>query len=219
MAETNIYQLTMNTSIHGQQCQNVFFYQLIDQVGTGVSPSEKLAQEFDNQILSNADGFLNDFWATTWRKHGIRVIDLFDLSDLYTLLIGDAAVGTNATATAPSFTAAGFHTPQETRAVRAGQKRFAGVVESATTGDAWTAGFAAGVSTLESLLGSNILWSEAGLSMTFAPVVVKRIKEVDEDGKVSYRLPTNLSESEFFYANSWSLIPRVTSQVSRKARV
>lgn len=212
----DVYQVRMLTTLYGQECNNVFFYQQIEDDAAGLSQAQFLAQQFRTDFCTSG-GYLNAaFFMVDWVLQSVNVINLYDLDDIGSVLDGVTAIGTQTTGGMPPMNAVGFHTPQVTRNIRRGQKRFPAVSEEHQAQGVWDSDQDTYLASLADGLGANIEFQGSPGDSRWQPVVVKRIKETDEQGKVTYRLPENVGETDLFYAGTWSVIPQVTTQNSRK---
>jgi len=208
MALDTIYQLRLLSQMGDQSIENVFFYN----GGVGTPLATDLAISFESDILPA----IQQVQSEAISYQGIIAINLGDLSDFVTLpVVGNGTLlGADPL---PSFSALGFSYKLDTRAVRPGSKRIAGVPEVFTDGNTVIdAAYLADVELLRLALLGNVVSGSA----TYSPVVLKRVRTA-VSGTVplqyTYRLPT--TDGELVMANVVQVLfnPKVTSQVSRKA--
>lgn len=165
MPLNTIYQvrLRQNFGDGGKALENVFFFD--HTAGAGVAID--LAQVFENLMLPA----INALQTAVIKNSRLTIINLGDLSDFIEYpLTGD---GDYATDTLPAFAAVGYTLKLNTRAVRGGSKRIAGVPESVSThGTVDDGAYITKMNTLKTALQSEL----TDVSDTFLPIVVKRIK-------------------------------------------
>lgn len=207
MALNDIYMLTHRQTwgVGGRPINNVYFFE--HTAGAGVAID--LAQAFQSQYLP-VIGALQSIliWSTF-----LEVINLGDLGDFVSYPV--EANGSYGGDVLPPYAAYGFTQRVNTRAVRKGSKRIAGVPESAQ---------ANGVVTFPDILDAMedfriLLESElTDVSDTWLPVVIKRVK-TPVVGTVplqyTYRLPTSDLELVVGEVVNVSTSPNLTHQVSR----
>jgi len=161
---TNIlYQVVHRQSYKGQVLENVYFYQHVD--GTGVSLN--LAADWSGTFLD----LVNALQSSNVTNDILIVTNLGDLGDFDILeTIGQGALVAESM---PIFNAVSYSFLPDTRAVRHGGKRIAGIPEAeATEGVITNAGYLEAMEALRSQYAVNLV----GVSNTWKPVIIKRIK-------------------------------------------
>lgn len=207
MPLNKIYQVRDIQELDGKTIENVYYFDHVD----GSGDATTLAVGFESEYLP----FVLACQVAYVQHVGISVINLGDLADFQ-----DLPLLSNGTYSGddhlPTFNAIGYSFKLDTRAVRGGSKRIAGIAEPATTKDVVTA--APLLAAMESLRTAMFADMVLGAD-TFRPVVPKRVKE-SVVGTVplqyTYRLPR--TDGELVVANVRNCLtsPRITSQVSRK---
>lgn len=115
----------------------------------------------------------------------------------------------------PLHDAVNFTLRTNTRAVRPGKKRISGFVESKQSkGMIVDATFISALNTLRVQLATP---SEGGSGAVYTPVIIKRVKETDEEtGEVTYRLPATEGELVYGVVQTALVNLQVTTQRSRR---
>jgi hypothetical protein len=201
-ATGDVFQLVDEQVQAGQQILNVYFYK--QAATTSGNGAEQLVTSWIDQFLNNVLAFQSD----DVTHLSVSAKNLFNDTEAYTELISSPGVG--ASNVLPTFNAVGFRLIGDNAAVRDGQKRFAGLDESAVQdGVITSSGY---VTLLDGLAEALTLGLLVGLAPdVFVPVVVKRIL----DG-TTYRLPENSGEAVLSNVLDALWNPEVTSQTSRK---
>lgn len=207
MAISDIYQLTLNQTIYGRDIQNAFFYEREEPTGTAADVAEQFVTNILPTILAIQSAAVLNV--------NLVAINLGDLADFETVpLTGGGTYGD--VDTMPAFNAVGYSLRLNTRAVRPGSKRFAGVPEEASlNGELVLPAYLTRVETLRTVLDDPI-GATLGL---YNPIVVKRIKEPvvgTVPPKFTYRLPTVGDPVTVGVVVSALVGRQVTSQTSRK---
>lgn len=207
MALNDLYQLTLNQTLFGRDIQNTFFYERQDPAGNAAD----LGDNWRINILPSVLGVQSALVDCV----SIAVINLGDLGDFIT--IPDSSPGGYGEVdTLPAFNAVGYSLRLNTRAVRPGSKRVAGVPEEASlNGVLVNPTYLTRVETLRVALYAEVTGADA----SYFPVVVKRIKEPvagTVPPKFTYRLPTTGDPVTIGTVVSALSNPDVTSQTSRK---
>lgn len=214
MAVNDIYMITDQQRLYGQQVLNVYFYtQSVAFSPTAPTIAENLASAFLGQVIPDILAVQTGDLVHT----GIVVRNLFNASDQFELPI--SLPGTDAGAasdTISGFEAIGFELAGSNAAVRNGQKRIAGLAGSAVTdGVITSAGHITLLNTLCAALEDPILDPTTMTVDTWFPCVVKRVRS-GAPGSYEYRLPENLAESVISLVVDVLFDVIITSQVSRK---
>jgi len=207
MPLNKIYQLRLIAHMEDQVIENIFSFDHV--LGDGISTN--LALDFEAQWLDairqvQSDAIVYD---------GITVYNMGDFGDFVNLPLIDqgAIVGAQPL---PSFAAIGFSLKLNTRAVRPGSKRIAGIPETYTLGNVITN--AAYIADIE-LLRLKFSASMVGAGDTWQPIVIKRVKTPVVGTvplKYNYRLPE--VDADLVYGNVVVAVTSndISSQVSRK---
>jgi len=190
----------------GKPLENVFFFERT--AGTGVASD--LATDFGTAIAPAINAIQNN----VVKNISINVINLGDLGDFAEPAFVGTGVGTGETL--PPFNAVGFTFKVNTRAVRHGGKRIAGVPESAQNNGIITdATYIANIETLRLAMQDELVSADN----TWLPVVVKRVKTA-VTGTVplqyTYRLPTTDLELVLGEVTAVLTTTNLTHQVSRE---
>jgi len=207
MALADVYQLIVKQTIHGQDVENVFFYEAISTGGS----AEDLITAFVADMSSGMRAL--QVFALKWVI--IKAQSLGNLSDFHEEpqtsagAFGDADV-------LPSFNAVSYTLHPNTRAVRPGGKRIAGIPEAASlNGEIVEPGYLAAMEAFRLLLDDNL----DGTLDDYQPVIVKRIKTAVPDTvppKFTYSLPSGSDVPVLGLVKSATVSHNVSSQVSRK---
>lgn len=207
MALSDIYQLTLKQTLFGRIIQNVFFYQRTAPEGTAAV----LVDSWIEFILPN----ILDVQSASVQNVSVSAINLGDLGD-FVDVPNDEVGNYGEVDTLPAFNAVGFSLRLDTRAVRPGSKRFAGVPEEASlNGVLVLPGYLAVVESLR----QTLLEPAGVVGDTYIPIVVKRIKEEvvgTVPTKYNYRLPTTGDPLVVGTVVNVLTNRNVTSQTSRK---
>lgn len=180
MALADIYQLIHRQVQLGQVIENVYFYERTDPAMV----AGDLIVAFQASVLPSVLALQSDSFVTT----DLLAASLGDLSDFDEQPL--ASPGTyGSDDPLPSFNALSFTYKPNSRVVRPGGKRIAGIPEIVTTKNNITDGTYAGrVETLRAAMAANLTAS----GTAFSPVIVKRIKTAvagTTPVKYTYRLP------------------------------
>lgn len=207
MPLNKVYLLRHIQHQDNQQIENVYFFNHI--AGDGVATN--LALDFEGEWLPK----ITPMQVPSVITDAIACYNLGDLSDFVTLPL--ATPGSYALPNPlPSFNAVGFSLKLNTRAIRPGSKRIAGVSEGATAGQTIvTADMLAAMETFRLALAANLV----GADDTWQHVVVKRVRTaVPGTTPVKYRYNLPVSDAQLVLGTVVAALtsPIVTSQVSRK---
>lgn len=211
----DIYELTHVQSLYEQEVNNVYFYRQAMAFALGdPTTAQVLADEWNAQILPSIAAIQTD--DVSYRE--IRVKNLFDASDQYSLLISGTGLYTGGD-TLPSFAAYSIDMQGDNAAVKRGSKRFAGVGEGSIVDGVVT--LPDTITKLGTLCGKLEDPVTVGLLIedpVFVPVTVKRVRS-GSPGAYTYRLPENESEAIWsqIVVSIFDLI--ISSQLSRKIGV
>lgn len=202
-----LYALRHVQESNGQLIENTYFFS--HAVGDGVATD--LCLDFEGEWLPLILALQVADLITT----GIAAYNMGDLGDFAALPL--ASNGTYGDVPRkPIFTAVGFGMKLNTRAVRGGSKRIAGVPSEVANEDTITSsGYLASIEALRLAYGANIV----GASDTWQPIVVKRVKTAvagTTPTKYKYTLPVPPDEATIGSIVAVLTSPVLTSQVSRK---
>lgn len=221
MAVGDIFQATLQgvyeTTL--QDTNNVFFYRQ-ETANTSIqTDSVSLAAAFYDNMLSSvsAETPLVNIMSAECSYRRLYVINLFEPTDFYDWTFTDPIDGAVGGEFASNLLAWSFRSNRTRRDIRRGFKRFPGVAETQLEGNSITAAAEEAAENIATQLGETIQYSVyAPDSALFAPVVVKRIKEISTEGEITYRLPEDIGEAVYSPASAWEF-RGVTSQRTRKA--
>lgn len=207
MALNTTYLLRHIQHIEGQQIENVYFFN--HAAGDGLATD--LCLDFEAQWLPT----ILDMQVGACITDGIAAYNLGDLGDFSTLpLSSNGTFGF--VQYLPSFNAINFTLKLNTRAVRPGSKRIAGIPEEVTAGNNVVDEDYLG---LMDALRLKYQANMVGASDTWSPIVVKRVKTaIPDTDPVQYRynLPTTDLALVTGSVVAALTTPVVSSQVSRK---
>lgn len=205
MPLNTIYQLVHRQTAFTEAIENVYFYN--HSAGTG--DATDLGNDWIDQILPLVLDIQNENMHTV----GVDITNLGDLGDFDSLVA--TGVGISTGAMLPSFNGISFTMKPDTRAVRKGGKRIAGMSEaSQTNGIIDDTALEARIETYRLALGANLV----GVADTWTPVIVKRVKTAvagTTPTKYKYALPK--VDADLVYAGILSVLTtlKVAHQVSR----
>jgi hypothetical protein len=202
-----IYLLRDVATMDGQNIENVYFFERV----LGDGPATSLALDFVGEWLPSILALQSNAMVHL----GISVLNLGDLGDFANLpLVTNGTYGTDDPL--PSFNAVGYTFKLNTRAVRPGGKRIAGIPEVVTTKNEITdAEYITRIEALRLKFSADL----EGADDTWRPVVIKRTKQAiagTVPTQYRYGLPT--SADPLVVGNVAAVLSstKITSQVSRK---
>lgn len=206
MSTSNIWEVTLNSEMAGQDIANVFFYR-----GNALTDPDAadVAESFYEQILPD----IKVCCTGDVEFVSITVRDLMSSDTPYTFAVGESGTFVGADSL-PPHDAMSFKLNVASNATRPGAKRFPGIYEGAQADGIIADGtLEAALNDLAITLAFNLFDATTGLIPWATAVVVKRILD---DGV--YRLPTSIGEAvtNLIISAVPNLI--VSSQVSRKIR-
>jgi len=209
MAVGDVYiaTLTQKNGQTGERANNMFAYLALDEGCTAV----KLAGEFESG--TNLVDKINDLQTGICQNVGVRVINLFDLTDFTDEPV--SGTGANGGDGLPMHSALNFTLKVGTRAVRPGSKRVSFIPESAQVHGLVNDGDYIGlIDILRAQLAATITDTDAD---EYQPIVVKRIlrpADATHDAPY-YTLPYTLAELVYGAVTAAVVNLRVSHQVSR----
>lgn len=208
----DVFQLVLRQSLFTNEILNVFYYQ---QLNANNDPDNNSSVSLLGAFVEDVLPEIAPIQITNLNYVGIDVINLFNPDDLFSDDSISPSTGSYVvTSVLPQFMAWEFRTARLTRSIRRGYKRFAGLDEAMVADGGAASGILADLASAATAISANIAYSSAPLAPTFRPVVVKRIKETDAEGNVTYRLPEGNAEAEVMDATFSYL--RLSTQNSRK---
>lgn len=202
-----MYQVILHQLYEQKEMSNVFFYR----PATGTGTAQEVLDGFVTDVLPAINGIQENDVIT---NRLIQVLHLFDLADFVEDTVSGGGVRAGG-GSMPSFVAVNYTLRVNTRAVRAGKKRFSGVGESyVQKGIVTDATYIGHLQALKTELGSELV----GASATYKPCVVKRIfVEATPTAKAHYRLPEVVGELEYGDVTTVLVNLTCTTQNSRKS--
>lgn len=205
MATGDFYKVNTYSTFAGQQCQNEFWYLQ----GTGTGNAAELAEAFLDvvlatiRIIQSSVVFYNLIKVYNWNNDA----DFVELD-----LTGTNGLNTNTAH--PPFCALAFSTPRKLSSMRAGQKRFAGALETYdVNGTINNAPYLAQMDDVATVMSDDLIGGTT--STPWGMVIVKRVLTT-VGSKQYYKVPKPIGAGQWYPADSWSKSVEVTSQVSRK---
>lgn len=213
MAVDGLWEVTTHALLQNQQVNNVFYY-IRDSVAVpnaGI-PEINLAEYFEDTVvpqLKLATSVGIDYRRVTVRE----ILPGFGFDEV---IFPENNTGAIPGEHFPVFTAAELYSPRRVGNIRAGFKRFAGIGEGSATNGALIPTSLAIWQTLADDLNAWVPIIEGATEVgLLKPVIVKRIKFTNDQGRVSYRLPETLAELEYA-ATAYTPRENLTTQNSRK---
>lgn len=209
MATGDVYQidLVQRYGSAGEPMRNTFHY-----IGTGVTVNaEDVATAF--QGTGGPLERLNDLQCNFIKNDTLRVINLFSLTDFFDVNL--SGTGDNVGDPEPPFVAVNLTLKLNTRGIRPGSKRFAGLPEGAiTNGVIVASGTITDLNELATALAAPLPYT---LDEVANPIVVKRILVPADppDHAAYYRLPTDSGELDYGEVVAVLVNLRASHQVSR----
>lgn len=202
-----MYQINLKGHINEQNVENNFFFEHV----TGTGNATDLALNFETDVLASLLPILVPDCVYTL----LQCYNMGDYSDFVNLPL--ASAGSYASPTRePMFVAVGYTFVLDTRAVKAGSKRFSGIPSDISNEDTITsAEYLALMETLRLALVANVT---SGADV-WRPIVVKRTKTLvvgTVPPKYRYNLPVPPADATIGHVVQVLTSPALTSQVSRK---
>jgi hypothetical protein len=213
MAIDSLWEVTVTAVLRQQQITNVFFYiRNSVTVPNAGSPADILTEEYGGTLIP----LLKTRTSNQIDYRTLKVREVVGGFAFAETTFPENNVGAISGDCLPTFVAIQWFSPRTIGNIRAGYKRFAGVPESDTGNGIIITSLIDDWQAIATAFSQNIDIVESSVTVGYLqPVIVKRIKEVDEDDKVSYRLPETLAELAYADAN-WSAREELTTQNSRK---
>jgi len=202
----DLYQLEFNQQVGVINMKNVFHYVVEGAGGT----AEELATKFKADVMPK----ITAWQSSSVTNKSLKAFSLYVPADFTEeSLTGTGSAGS--TEYLPLHDAVNFTMKLNTRAIRAGKKRFSGLTEGDTS-QGW-------VTNSVVITALNALRTQLGTSMTgssgavYRPCVVKRVQVTDpETGDITYRMPETVEETEWGGIVTVLLNLRITTQRSRR---
>ena len=203
--DRNVYEIVDDYTVLGQQCSNVYFYQ----IGVGlVTDIENLLDIFDEQVLP--DLLPMQLPAVVHTRTRIR--NLFNVAEYAEHLMSVPGTLAGGFEALPSFFAGGFTLARQTPVTRSGKKRYYMGSEANVLGGFWIDAILTLAATLADQLAAPLT---IGIVQTLFPVIVKRI----EVSPGEYRLPETMAEATVNGVIDGLFSTLNTTQNSRKVGV
>lgn len=190
LATGDHYEIIDVQSLAGQEVLNVYVYQAIGADATAVAVGEVFLNATDLPLAS--------VQSTEIQHIALTVNNLNDLADFAS--VPNAYIGNVVSDSLPAFTNYALRYVRTTRAVRNGQKRIAGVPESAQNQGQLSPSALIALNTLATALFGPIV------SVTPAVTLIPKI----------WRRPKGIVPQAFFDVASIFANPNITSQLTRK---
>lgn len=202
-----LYALRHIQDSNGQLIENTYFFS--HAVGTGTAT--QLCLDFESEWLP----LILALQVADLVTQGISAYNMGDYGDFASLpLLTPGTYGD--VPRKPIFTAVGYSMKLNTRAVRGGSKRIAGVPSEVANEDTITSsGYLASIEALRLAFAGNIV----GATDTWQPIVIKRVKTAvagTTPVKYKYTLPVPPDDATIGQIVAVSDSNVLTSQVSRK---
>ena len=195
--------------------ENVFYYYYQSVIGLGnSSASQALANVFD-QIVVAAQVPMTP---PSIKYNMVQVRNLFDPSDAFDLPINRAGTrgpGSGTSQLLPAHDAVKVVLTTENGLVKKGRKMLAGLMENDQTNGLIDSVPYASWAVRIAVFGLDVVDSIVLGQKSFAPVVVKRVRE-GTPGNYTYRLPASRSELIYGHLQNIVMSAVVTTQNSRK---
>lgn len=203
--DRNVYRIVDDYTVLGQECSNVYFYQ----IGSGLFTAiEELLPLYIEQVLPDLLALQQPEVVHT----RVSIQNIFNLVEYAEELMNEEGTNTIDGEPLPPFVAASFTLLRETPATRSGKKRYYIASEDSTDSGFWTGDIIALGNTLATQLQAPLT---IGLIQTLFPVIVKRIEEAPDE----YRLPETMAEATVNGVEDAFFSLLVTTQNSRKIGV
>lgn len=210
----DIFEVTMTTTFRNQVFNNVFFYgRRLTVAPDDGSPLNALEAHFTEEVW----GALGVVLPSTLFYTRFQARELFPGFDFRDTNYSDNYPGAAGGAACPPYTAYKLVSPRKVGNIRAGWKRFSPVMEAGQENGIITTGYMSLLDALAGTLNVFIPVKDAGgvTHSQLEPIIIKRIKETDAEGNVSYRLPANDAETVYVQA-TYTAQNEATTQNSRK---
>jgi len=219
-----LYEVILKGHYASQLVINRWYYAM---TGTPASVSGSFALASAFGLLPDAGAFPADTLASaiaalvsnTLGFEEAVIRDMYSVTDFYTSPFNPAVGGGQSGEASSPFLAFSFTGSRVRSDIRRGQKRFAGVSESAigVNGEV-VSGSVTKMQLVADLMTDPLSYDDEGNTLTFTPAILGFEKTVDEDGKVSYA-PYSTDTVQLTHAAQgfiWSPNLFVTTQNSRK---
>lgn len=213
MAIDGLWEVTTHALLQNQQCNNVFYYvRDSSAVPNAGIPEENLEAYFRTTVVPQMK--LATSTAIDYRRVSVReILPGFGFKEH---IFAENNTGAISGEHFPVFVAAEMYSPRRVGNIRAGFKRFAGIGEASATNGVLIPTSLAIWQTLADMLNAWVdIIEGVDVVGTLRPVIVKRIKFTNDQGRESYRLPETLAELEYAQA-AYTPRENLTTQNSRK---
>lgn len=147
----------------------------------------------------------------------LQVMNMNDPTDFVVYVPSSPLTGAISGAASARFLAASIKAQRKSTQLRSGFKRISVLAQATIGGDVLNpsnAGYTALVE-LATVMSENV--TNVSLDALAEPIIIKRNKVIDPDGKETYVVPPTTGVGNYFVADNWQLSNVVTSQATRKA--
>lgn len=211
MAKDDLYVLTLTSGEPGQLMKQDFAYRQVTDIGG--NHATDILVTFISSILTS----IRNITQVATKYYSIKSRNLYDNLDFVDLPIVGTPTGQRSGSALPQFNAMSFTSAIPAIGQKPGGKRFGFISETDTAGGNLTdvSGLFDALDLCASLLGADVF---SPAEITYAPVIVKRVKYTTPKGKPAYRYPTSPTEKDppSYDARDWTWDVRITSQITRK---
>ena len=222
-----ILELVLVQSLAGQQVVNKWNY-VSSGTPVGVTNSQGLIVAFGGvyDAVTTHDfpadtcmKFIRNLQSSDVKNIQLLCRNIYPGADFYEIPYPLEAAGSVDSPSLPPFAAYGFNTSRVTTAIRRGQKRFAGVTESANDGEGnLNSTFLGLMGDLADAMSANLSYTDGGNSLTFIPAIVHKEKYTTPAGNDAYRYYSTEAVQLTHLAQgfAWNTKSQVRSQTSRQ---
>ena len=212
----DLFEVTHVMDWQGQQAVNTYTYVCLGSSDPSINGAAQLEQQWRTRFLmTDGMGFQCGAFQETLVSVLVRVKNLYNPAEFAEYLDGTTP-GTAVGQPSSPYDAFSFRTPWLGSQIRRGFKRFPGVPETYGSGGVVQSAFVTLLGGMEDALNEVYTLTLGSETLSFSPCIVKRVKYVAPSGRDAYRLPENPTEGLFNDTTAWQLIPRLTTQNSRK---
>lgn len=210
MAIVDIFEIVHQVTYYGKPMLNTYH---VERANTG-ELSGAISDAFQNSILPK----IRALQSNSVVNDELRIFNLGTSTDFGTFTLS-GSFGLRAGARSPSFISAGVRFPTLDREIRAGSKRFPGMLETDYTAGVMVVGTQGLVDDIGDAMVSGWLASaDAHLVCNYIVLgrVCKTFDPTDPDKCIQYRLPKTDAELKRYQPSQHIDNNEITSQVSRK---
>lgn len=219
MATLDVYEVTLAQQFLGQALINVFFYEMGVETGD-TNWAQALAQVFQSETCTANGGtwFDSAAFSDDLEIMSVNVRNLFNIAEIGGVLLGQAGQGQNTGANETPYTAYRMTSQRRRGDMRNGNKYFGGLCNGSAVNGVITPTIQGLLDTLAEKMSATLVYTDAGITAPFKPVIVKRVRSgagTPADPYV-YRLPESLDEYEGYVADNWTRTDLLTTSNRRK---